>query len=120
MLRPALLLILGLGLSAELAAKPVHIRYFAVWSYTENAPRDEIAADRLSGHGLGYWALEFDEGGGVLGGSYNAADGTVWMSLRYVEEGGRVYADLYDPGGQLLTRKSTYLPDRKPRWPMGE
>lgn len=101
-------------------AKAPNVRYFAVWSYTENVPRDEIASDRLAAHPLGYWALEFDEAGDVSQGTYHAGDGSVWMSLRYAEEDGRIYADLYGPSGQRITRKSTQLSDRKPRWPDGD
>ncbi len=97
-------------------AKAARLRYFAVWSYTENAPLEEISEGRLSDRKLGYWALEFDEKGEVLGGTYHAADGGAWISLRYVEESGRVYADLFGPDGQLRSRKSTRLVDRRPRW----
>jgi hypothetical protein len=106
--------------SAAPSQKAAPLRYFAVWSYTENAPREEIQADRLKGRELGYWALEFDEKGGVLAGTYHAADGMTWLSLRYAEKDGRVYADLYDPRGQLLGRKSTTLTNRQPRWPARE
>jgi hypothetical protein len=101
----------------SLDAKAARVRYFGVWSYAENAPREELSAEGVSAHRLGYWALEFDEEDRVIGGSYHAADGTVWLSLRYAEEGGRIYADLFGPTGEFLTRKSTTLSDRRPHWP---
>ena len=90
-------------------------RYFAVWSYTENAPSEEIAAERTSERKLGYWALDFDAEGDVLGGTYHGSDGAVWLSLRYVEVEGKIYADLYGPRGNLVARKSTQLTNLKPR-----
>jgi hypothetical protein len=113
----AILLLSFVLFVADVWAKASEVRYFAVWSYSENVPRDEIARDRVAEHRLGHWALEFDPEGLVIGGSYHAADGTVWMSLKYHEEEGRVYADLYGPSGQFLSRKSTPLRDRRPRWP---
>ncbi len=91
------------------------VRYFAVWSYVENAPAEEIAPEALSKRKLGYWALEFDQKGRVLAGTYHIA-GAPWLRLHYVAEGGRVYADLYGPNGQLLSRKSTQVSDRFPHW----
>lgn len=90
-------------------------RYFAVWSYAENAPTQEIPAGEIAGRELGYWELAFDAQGSVLGGTYHGASGAVWLSLRYVEVDGRIYADLYGPTGTLITRKSTRLRDRAPQ-----
>lgn len=117
MLPRSILLLAFVLLVADVRAKDTEVRYFAVWSYTENVPREEISPDRVGDHDLGHWALEFDPEGLVIGGSYHAADGTVWMSLKYHEADGRVYADLYGPSGQFLSRKSTPLRDRRPRWP---
>lgn len=93
------------------------VRYFAVWSYAQNAPAEEVAADDRSGRTLGYWALEFDVEGRVLGGVYHGADGTAWLSIRYALEDGRVYADIFAPDGSYRTRKSTNLSSRLPSWP---
>jgi hypothetical protein len=95
-------------------AEPV--RYFAVWSYVENAPREEIDADALAGRDLGYWGLEFDGDGAVLSGTYYGSRGAPWLRLEYVSVDGRIYADLFAPDGTLLARKSTRLSDRLPRW----
>ncbi len=117
MLFPGLVLYLPILTVLGVSAKPADVRYFAVWSYTENAPREEISAERLRERQMGYWSLEFDDEGGVVGATYHASDATIWLTIRYVEEKGRVYADLYTADGQLVTRKSTALPDRRPRWP---
>ncbi len=95
------------------------LRYFEVWSYVENAPLDEIAAEALGHRDLGYWQLEFDAAGGVLRGTYHGSDGTPWLTYRYVEDHGRVFAELFvgtgvDTGS--LARKSTPLETRTPRW----
>jgi hypothetical protein len=90
-------------------------RYFAVWSYTENAPSEEIGAEGIAERKLGYWALDFSSEGEVLGGTYHGSDGAVWLSLRYVEAQGKIYADLYGPRGNLIARKSTQLTNLKPR-----
>ncbi len=118
MLRSALLVCLGLLTCAGLPGKAADVRYFAVWSYTENAPREEIPASRIAEGGTAYWVLEFDAEGRVLGATYHGADGAMWVYVRYVEEGGRVYADVYGSSGELVTRKSTTLSDRRPRWPV--
>ncbi len=66
---------------------------------------------------LGYWALEFDAKGQVLGGAYHGADGAAWLSVRYALEDGRVYADIYAPDGSHRGRKSTNLSSILPNWP---
>lgn len=93
------------------------VRYFGVWSYTENAPAEAIPAEDRKSRKLGYWAIEFDEGGQVLGATYHGADGTPWVIIRYVENDGRVYADLFGPEGGFRARKSTNLSSRAPDWP---
>ncbi len=113
---PGLFLYLSLLTAVGLAGEPADVRYFAVWSYTENAPREEISEERLREHRLAYWSLRFDSGGEVMGAAYHAADQTIWLTIVYVEENGRVYADLYAQNGQLMTRKSTALLDRRPQW----
>ncbi len=92
------------------------VRYFEVWSYTENAPRNEIPADRLSGRKRGYWALAFDAEGQVQQGAYHSETGYRWFHLRYVEVESKIYADLYRTDGSFQARKSTMLHDLKPRW----
>ncbi len=108
-----LLVLLLVGHSARAGDR----RYFGVWSYAENRPTDEIAADTLEQRQLGYWALEFDDAGGVLGGTYHGSSGAVWLRLVYVEQDGRVYADLFAPDGRHVTRKSTALRSRVPAGP---
>ncbi|MFQ5512912.1 MAG: hypothetical protein ACE5FG_00630 [Myxococcota bacterium] len=105
------MLLLGSGASAFAE----EVRYFGVWSYLENAFADELPAGRREGRELGYWELHFDDGGEVVSGTYHGADGHPWLSVRYVEVGARVYADLYSPEGVQRGRKSTHLVDRKPR-----
>ena len=100
------------------AAYPEAVRYFAVWSYAQNAPAEEVAADDRAGRTLGYWELEFDGEGQVLGGVYHGSDGTAWLSIRYALEDGRVYADIFAPDGSYRTRKSTNLSSRLPKWPV--
>lgn len=107
--------LVALILAAD-AAPAESVRYFAVWSYTENAPREEIPADRVAERELGYWALELSDDGKLLGGTYHGADGASWLSLRYVEQDGRIYADLFSASGQLVARKSTRLTDLVPRF----
>ena len=92
------------------------VRYFAVWSYMENAPSQEIPAEQRAGRRLGYWALSFDDQGGVSEGSYHGADGTAWLILKYVVVKDRVYADLYSADGTFQSRKSTRLSSLMPRW----
>jgi hypothetical protein len=104
----ALLLFVGGSTSAS------EVRYFAVWSYADNRPAEEIPADRLEQRELGYWALEFDDEGRVLGGTYHGAGGAVWLRLRYVEENGRIYADLFAADGRHVARKSTQLSSLRP------
>jgi hypothetical protein len=96
------------------------LRYFQVWSYSENAPTEEITAEALEERDLGYWQLEFDGEQAVLRGTYHGSDGTPWLTYRYVEVDGRVYADLFPGAGvglASLGRKSTVLTSRAPRWP---
>ncbi len=119
--RPALLLAalsLALALFAGGAASANAIRYFTVWSYTDNRPSEEIPSERLAGRELGYWALEFDDAGRVLGGTYHGAGGAVWLRLRYLEENGRIYADLFAADGRHVARKSTQLSTQMPSSPI--
>ena len=107
-----------IGTSWLLGASPVSaqdVRYFAVWSFLQNAPTQEVPADARSGRKLGYWALNFDEEGQVLGGAYHGADGTEWLHVRYVQVVERIYVDLFSPDGTHRSRKSTTLSDRRPR-----
>jgi len=90
------------------------VRYFAVWSYSDNRPAEEIPPERLGERELGYWALEFDDAGRVLGGTYHGAGGAVWLRLRYLEENGRIYADLFAADGRHVARKSTQLSSQMP------
>lgn len=85
------------------------LRYFGVWSYAENRPAEEISEEQLARRDLGYWALEFDDAGRVRRGTYHGSGGAVWLRLEYVEQDGRVYADLFAPDGRHVTRKSTAL-----------
>ena len=89
-------------------------RYFSVWSYTQNAPLEEIAVESLGERKLGYWKLGFDDEGAVLGASYHGATGVQWLSFKYVEQDGRIFADLFGPNGDFLRRKSTALSTRVP------
>ena len=93
------------------------MRYFGVWSYAENRPAEEIAAERLAERDLGYWALEFDDAGRVLRGTYHGSAGAVWLRLVYVVQDGRVYADLFAPDGRHVSRKATPLRSQIPRDP---
>jgi hypothetical protein len=101
------------------AASANSTRYFAVWSYTDNRPSEEIPQERLAERDLGYWALEFDDEGRVLGGTYHGAGGAVWLRLRYLEENGRIYADLFAADGRHVARKSTQLSTQMPSSPIG-
>lgn len=92
------------------------VRYFAVWSYTENAPSEELDPSALSERGLGYWLLRFGPEGGVVEGVYHSGTGDPWLVLRYVEEEGRIYADLFLADGSFIVRKSTQLKSRVPHW----
>ena len=40
--------------------------------------------------------------------------GAEWLSFRYVEDKGRIFADLYGPTGEFIRRKSTTLSTRVP------
>ncbi len=102
------LLLLPLRASAETTS------YFAAWSYTLNAPLDEIPKDALGHRSLGYWKVQFDDEGGVVAASYHVATGAEWLSFRYVEDKGRIFADLYGPTGEFIRRKSTTLSTRVP------
>lgn len=95
-------------------ASAENTRYFSVWSYTQNAPVDEITAESLGERKLGYWKVGFDEGGAVVGASYHGATGAQWLSFKYVEQDGRIFADLYGPNGGFIRRKSTSLSTRVP------
>lgn len=92
------------------------MRYFATWSYAENAPREEIEESALEDRKLGYWALRFNPEGEVTEGTYHSAGGAPWLILRYVEVDQRVYADLFLADESFIVRKSTQLPNRAPRW----
>lgn len=109
----------GFALTLLLVGKPAvagTVRYFAVWSYAQNAPAEEIQEHELPGRKLGYWALELDEEGRVLAGTYHGSSGAVWLRLEYVAEHERIYADLYAPSGVRLARKSTQLETLVPHW----
>ncbi len=93
------------------------VRYFAVWSYVENAPGEELDESALARRTLGYWELHFGSEGEVVKGVYRNADGRPWLVLRYVEENDRIYADLFLPDGSFIVRKSTRLTSRTPDWP---
>jgi hypothetical protein len=93
------------------------VRYFAIWSYVENAPAEEIPESSLAGRSLGYWELHFDPEGGVVEGVYRNGGGSPWLVLRYVEDAEKIYADLYLPDGSFIVRKSTRLTSRAPSWP---
>lgn len=97
-----------------LPASAESTRYFAAWSYTQNAPLDEIPQDVLAQRTLGYWKVQFDDDGGVVAASYHGAMGREWLSFRYVEGKGRIFADLYGPTGEFIRRKSTTLSTRVP------
>lgn len=110
---------LGFALLAVLllAASPAAAeteRYFAVWSYTLNEPLDEISVDALEDRKLGYWKVMFDDEGGVVSATYHGATGARWLSFTYVEQGDRIFADLYGPDGEFIRRKSTSLTSRIP------
>ena len=100
------------------SAEPV--RYFAIWSYVENAPEEEIEESALADRNLGYWELRFDPEGGVTEGIYHAGGGSPWLILRYVEVDEKIYADLFLANNSFLVRKSTQLASRLPRWPATE
>ena len=119
-MRPVLFALMLLVLLASVSASAQTVRYFGVWSYTENAPLEEIEAARLSERRLGYWALEFLQDGSVEQATFHGANGTVWLSFKYVREGERIYADLFSAAGEHVTRKSTQLRDLRPTWPRDE
>ena len=106
------LVVLALLLPAEGTAQ--NVRYFGVWSYTENAPSGEIDPSKLAGRTLGYWEVAFDASGGTVSGTYHGGGGQAWLTFRYVEVEGRIYADLHAPDGRLVTRKGTSLRTRAP------
>ncbi len=91
-----------------------NVRYFGVWSYTENALAEEIGAEDRASRRLGYWALNFDEEGRVLAGTYQGGDGSAWVTIRYVVVEDRLYADLFGPDGAHRARKSTQLTSQHP------
>ena len=93
------------------------VRYFTVWDFLENAPAEEIRAEDRSGRKLGYWELQFDGDNQVLGGVYRGADGAAWLSIRYVVEEERIYADVFGPDGEHRRRKATNLSNLRPVWP---
>jgi hypothetical protein len=91
------------------------VRYFAVWSYRQNVPSNEIPESELTGRTLGYWELRLDDEGLVDEAAYHGSDGRTWLSVRYVADDGHLYADVYNGQGQFVVRKSTQLNDRRPR-----
>ncbi|MFQ5699273.1 MAG: hypothetical protein ACE5IL_13440 [Myxococcota bacterium] len=103
----------GLAGAPEPARSPVE--YFTIWSYTRNVPSEPLEPSELENRTLGYWELHLDSGGAVESAAFHASDGALWLSIRYVEEGGHVYADVYSAAGALVVRKSTQLHDRLPR-----
>ena len=107
-----------LVLTSAPASAGEEVRYFATWSYAQNSPRDEIKPSTLAGRRLGYWQLRFDAAGGVLEGIRRSASGATWLTFRYVEVDGRIYADLFRADESYVTRKSTLLRTRAPRWPV--
>ena len=100
---------------ASLAIAPETVRYFAVWSYTQNAPSNELSASDLGARTLGYWELRLDDTGLLERASYHGSNGSVWLSVRLVADGGHVYADVYNAEDQFVVRKSTQLRDMRPR-----
>ncbi len=91
------------------------MRYFAVWSYTQNAPSNELSASDLEARTLGYWELRLGDTGLLERASYHGSNGSVWLSVRLVADGGHVYADVYNAQDQFVVRKSTQLRDMRPR-----
>ncbi len=95
-----------------------------MWSYNENAPAQELSAEKLESRKLGYWSLAFDDEGGVIRGTYHGSNGAPWLSFWYADVDGRVYADLHRGGEKdpstRLSRKSTKLANRMPSWPSSE
>lgn len=91
------------------------VGYFTIWSYTRNAPSEPLERAELAQRTLGYWELHMESGGAVESAAFHASDGALWLSIRYVEEGGHVYADVYSAAGAFVVRKSTQLRDRLPR-----
>lgn len=115
--RPVLLAVAVASLVFPTPARALEsVRYFAIWSYTENAPREELEESALPQRQLGYWELHFGQHGGVVEGVYRNGGGSPWLVLRYVEEAERIYADLYLPDGSFIVRKSTLLRTRVPNW----
>jgi hypothetical protein len=111
-------LALAIGVAGPAAGSPAFaesVRYFAVWSYRQNAPSNEIPESELAGRELGYWELRLDDEGLVDEAAYHGSDGRIWLSVRYVPDDGRLYADVYNSQGQFVVRKSTQLKDRRPR-----
>ena len=104
-----------LAIGAHAAADGV--RYFAVWSYADNAPREEIEASALDSRKLGWWELHFGPEGEVIEGIYHSSAGVPWLILRYVQVDERVYADVYLANDSFVVRKSTQLENRAPHWP---
>ncbi len=96
------------------AAFAEDVRYFGVWSYTENALAEEIGAEDRASRRLGYWALSFDEEGRILEGTYRGGDGSAWVTVRYVVVEDRIYADLFGLDGAHRARRSTQLTSQHP------
>ena len=105
---------------AAYASSAEPVRYFAIWSYAENAPQEEIEESALADRNLGYWELRFGPEGGVTEGIYHSGGGGPWLILRYVEVDEKIYADLFLANNSFLVRKSTQLASREPRWPATE
>ena len=105
--------LLALGASAA----DDSVRYFAIWSYAENEPLEEIEASDLADRKLGWWELHFGPEGAVIEGIYHSSVGAPWLKLRYVEVDERIYADVYLADDSFIVRKSTQLENREPHWP---
>lgn len=73
--------LVGLFLLVAAVGNAQTVRYFGVWSYTENAPFEEIAPERLPERKLGYWSLELDEAASVRPGTDHGSSGEVWLSF---------------------------------------
>ena len=104
-----------MGARSAAASEGETSRYFAVWSYAENAPDEPLGAETVASRTLGYWEVVFDAEGKTRRGIYHGERGLPWLRFEYEEEDGRVVALLYDSRGNLLRRKSTTLTDRTPR-----
>ncbi len=112
---PILGVLLCALLLAPAAASAQTVRYFSVWHYANNAPAEEFDASQVGEQKRGYWQVEFDDAGGVTGATYYDSRGNRWLSYKYVDVDGRVFADLYGAEGDFVHRKGTSLSSRTPR-----